>query len=97
MPKVVPPSGLKEVSVTDSRGRQRVYKADRQGFINVSDSVAKQLNKEGIPTASTGGVAQAAGYPCNACGFSSWFRKCSRCGAESTQIEMDGSSSVECN
>lgn len=94
MPKVVPPKGLKEVSVTDKYGRSRIYKADKSGMINVSDSVAKQLKKEGIPEASLTGSIKAEGYPCHECGFSSWFMKCSRCGTTNSSLKTDGGVNV---
>lgn len=94
MPKVVPPTGLKEVSVTDKTGRTKIYKADKSGMINVSESVAKELRKEGIPEASLTGSIRAKGYPCLECGFSSWFTKCSRCGKENSEIMTDGGVNV---
>lgn len=91
MPKMIPPQGLREVSVRTERG-VKVYKADRSGLINVDNPKhAKQMKDEGLGVASLAGTsATGQGYPCSECGFGSWFKKCSRCGHENTRIEMDG-------
>ncbi len=92
MPKVIPPQGLKEVSVRTERGT-KVYRADRSGLINVDNPKhAKQMQHEGLGIASAGGIAHTEGFPCAQCGFGSFFKKCSRCGTINERIEMDGSS-----
>ena len=56
MPRVIPPSGMKEISVTSPSGQQKVYKADKSGLINVSESVAKQLKREGLVGIASAGM-----------------------------------------
>lgn len=90
MGKMIPPQGLREVSVKTERGT-KVYKADRSGLINVDNPKhAAQMKAEGLGVASTGGVADAEGFPCSQCGFGSYFKKCSRCGHENERIMKDG-------
>lgn len=94
MPKMIPPTGLKEVSVKTERGT-KVYRADKSGLINVDNlSHAKQMKHEGMGEASLMGTTQNShlGFTCFACGFGSWFSLCSRCGTQNKRIEMDGSS-----
>ena len=80
MTKMIGPKGMKELSVTTKRGR-KVMRAGKDGLFEVNDSkLAKKLKDEGLGVASLGGVSTAGGYPCKQCGFSSWFKKCSRCG-----------------
>jgi hypothetical protein len=90
MGKMIPPQGLREVSVQTERGT-KVYKADRSGLINVDNPKhAAQMKAEGLGVASAGGVADAEGFPCTQCGFGSYFKKCSRCGHENERIMKDG-------
>lgn len=90
MTKMIPPSGMKELSVTTARG-ERVLKAGKDGLFNVSDpKLAKKLRQEGLGVASLGGTPRAEGYTCTACGFGSWFRKCSRCDHVNGTPERDG-------
>ena len=90
MGKMIPPQGLREVSVQTERGT-KVYKADRSGLINVDNPKhAAQMKAEGLGVASAGGIADTEGFPCSQCGFGSYFRKCSRCGHESERIMKDG-------
>ena len=90
MGKMIPPQGLREVSVKTERGT-KVYKADRSGLINVDNPKhAAQMKAEGLGVASAGGVADAEGFPCSQCGFGSYFKKCSRCGHENERIMKDG-------
>jgi hypothetical protein len=44
MPKVIPPQGLKEVSVRTERGT-KIYKADRSGLINVDNPKHAEANE----------------------------------------------------
>lgn len=80
MTKMIPPTGLKEVSVQTEKGT-KVYKADRSGLISVDNPKhAAQMKHEGLGVASLGGVVRAPGFPCAKCGFSSLFKKCGKCG-----------------
>lgn len=90
MPKLIPPQGLKEVAIKTERGT-KVYRAGRDGLINVENGKhAKQMKDEGLGIASASGVIMGEGFPCSACGFGSWFKKCSRCGVENERIQKDG-------
>lgn len=90
MPKMIPPTGLKEVAVKTERGT-KVYRAGRDGLINVDNPKhARQMKEEGLGLASTSGAMVGEGFPCTACGFGSWFKKCSRCGHENERIMKDG-------
>ena len=91
MTKIIGPKGMRELSVTTSRG-ERVLKAGKDGLFNVTDpKLVKKLKQEGLGEASLGGIPRAEGYTCTACGFGSWFKKCSRCNVVNGEIEMDGS------
>ena len=81
MTKMIPPQGLREVSVKTERGT-KVYRADKSGLINVDNPKhAAQMKAEGLGQAGLGGVPKGnVGYPCKACGFGSFFKQCSRCG-----------------
>jgi len=90
MTKLIPPQGLKEVAVKTERGT-KVYRAGRDGLINVENPKhARQMKEEGLGIASASGVIMGEGYPCSACGFGSWFKKCSRCGHDNERIQKDG-------
>ena len=90
MTKMIPPQGLKEVAVRTERG-EKVYKAGRDGLISVDNPKhAAQMRAEGLGVAGLGGVPRTEGFPCANCGFSSLFKKCSRCGTVNERIEMDG-------
>jgi len=87
---MIPPTGMKELSVTTSNG-ERVLKAGRDGLFEIKDpKLAKKLKQEGLGVASLGGIPRAEGYTCAECGFNSWFRKCSRCGNQNGTPERDG-------
>lgn len=91
MTRMIPPQGLKEVSIRTERGT-KTYRADKSGLINVENPKhAAQMRDEGLGTASAGGIAVCNGFPCTACGFSSFFKKCGRCGHLNERLEMDGS------
>jgi hypothetical protein len=71
----------------------RSYKPNRAGVYTVSDRDAKAMKAEGFFEASLMGATLNAnlGYTCNECGFGSWFKKCGRCGHESsTETNKDG-------
>ena len=71
---------MRELSVKTKHG-ERVLKAGKDGLFNVSDpKLVKKLKAEGLGEASLGGVTTAKGFPCKACGFGSFFKKCSKCG-----------------
>jgi hypothetical protein len=90
MPKMIPPQGLKEVAIKTERGT-KVYKAGRDGLINVENSKhAKQMKHEGLGEASLGSYAGVLGYYCSNCGFNSLFVKCGKCGKENPRVEGDG-------
>lgn len=81
MTRMIPPQGLREVSVRTERGT-KVYKAGRDGLIHVENPKhAAQMKAEGLGQAGIAGVVAAGvGFPCQSCGFGSFFKKCSRCG-----------------
>ena len=80
MSKIIGPKGMKELGVGTKTG-QRVLRAGRDGMFNVTDpKLIKKLKAEGLSEASASGVTTAKGYPCKACGFGSFFKKCSKCG-----------------
>ena len=81
MTKMIGPQGMREIGVNTRRGR-KVIKAGKDGLFDVGDNtkLAKKLKDEGLGVANVGGVARGAGFPCSKCGFSSWFKQCSRCG-----------------
>jgi hypothetical protein len=55
----------------------------RSGMANVSDRDAKAIVAEGGFIPSLAGTSSAGvGYPCQTCGFRSYFRRCSRCKTE---------------
>ena len=80
MGKIIGPKGMRELSVQTDRG-ERVLKAGKDGMFNVSDpKLIRKLKAEGLGEASASGVTNAKGFPCKACGFGSFFKKCSKCG-----------------
>lgn len=80
MSKLIGPKGMRQVSVQTKHG-ERVLNAGKDGMFNVSDpKLVKKLKAEGLGEASAGGVTNAKGFPCKACGFGSFFKQCSKCG-----------------
>ena len=80
MAKFYGPQGMREISV-QTRNGEKVLKAGKDGMFEVNNPrLAKQLKSEGLGQASASGVARADGFPCAKCGFSSFFKKCSKCG-----------------
>ena len=83
MSKMIPPKGLREVSVRTERGT-KTYKAGRDGLINVDNPKhAAQMKHEGLGEANAMGTIRnpsSIGFTCSKCGFGSFFKKCSRCG-----------------
>ena len=91
MTRIIPPQGLREIGIKTKRGT-KVLRTGKDGLFHVNDpKLAKQLKAEGLGVASTSGAIIGDGFPCIACGFGSWFKKCSRCGHENERIERDGS------
>ena len=79
MARMIAPTGVREVAVRTPRGT-RLYRQERSGFIPVDNPTdVSQLKAEGLIEAT--GVPKGKGHPCVSCGFASWFKTCSRCGA----------------
>lgn len=76
---VAPDKPLTQLDVsTESRKFRYVRKND--GTFHVENpNHARQMKAEGFIEASLLGNPKASGFPC-ACGFSSFFAVCSRCG-----------------
>ncbi len=74
-----PGDNCKAVDVPFGRGRR--YEGT---VINVSDPLhVSALRRAGYTVAAVAGApVKAAGFECPACDFASYFRLCSRCGAE---------------
>lgn len=85
--------GVRGVDIKTERGVYK-YNPDRKGTINVENPKhAAQMKAEGFFEASLMGPttnAASLGYTCNECGFGSWFKKCGRCGHESSDPNKDG-------
>ena len=83
MTRIIPPQGLREVSVTTERGT-KTYKANKDGVINVDNPKhAAQMKYEGMGEGNAMGTIRnpsSIGFTCKKCGFGSFFKKCSRCG-----------------
>lgn len=73
-----------EVDISGTHVGTRTLRADAKGFYNVDNQRdAKALEQSGFVQASLMGASKSRqGFTCSACGFGSWFRKCSRCGAD---------------
>ena len=79
MARMIAPTGVREVAVRTPRGT-RLYRQEKSGFIDVdAPRDAAQMRSEGFIEAT--GVPRGKGFPCPHCGFASWFKTCSRCGA----------------
>ena len=90
MPRYVAPDrGVRETVIGGVR-----YNPDRGGLYNVENrSHAEAMKREGFFEASLNPVSsgdQQRGFLCSACGFSGWFRKCGRCGHETSLQPRDG-------
>lgn len=81
---VAPDKGVKETVI----GGKSYYSNGKTGLYTVTNPAHKKAMKaEGFIEASLMGATtnnEHLGYTCSACGFGSWFRKCSRCGQENT-------------
>lgn len=75
MPRLLSPDD--KCAQVDIRGLRYTGKT-----IDVTDPRAiRELKAVGYVQADvSGGPARAKGYRCTACGFASYFRRCSRCG-----------------
>lgn len=92
MSRLVGPTGVQGIDVKTERGVYK-YNKDKKGVINVENKKhAKQMKAEGFFEASLMGATtnMGLGFTCSACGFGSWFKKCSRCGHENERIMKDG-------
>jgi hypothetical protein len=94
MARLVPRDGYaKEVEIKRQSGT-KVLRAGKDGLYrteNPKDIAALKAEgfTEGNLALQTDGDSQR-GYNCMNCGFGSWFRKCSRCGHESSAPKTDG-------
>ena len=94
MGRLVPRDGFaREVEITRQSG-SKVIKAGKDGMYRVDNPKDVQALKaegftEGNLSLHTTGDGDR-GYNCFNCGFGSWFRKCSRCGHESSAPKTDG-------
>jgi hypothetical protein len=78
--KVVPQaSNCREIEVGG-----RVYRRDRKGLFNMPEAAARYtIAQEGGQLPALSGVTRRGiGFRCKACGFGSFLKNCSRCGAE---------------
>jgi hypothetical protein len=86
---VAPDRGVRETVIGGT-----TYNPDRGGIYNVeSRSHGEALKREGFFEASLNPISRgdmSRGFTCTACGFDGWFRKCGRCGVETTDIARDG-------
>lgn len=93
MGRLVGPTGVRGVDVQTERGKYK-YNTNKKGVIEVENkNHAKQMKAEGFFEASLMGAttnSENIGFNCSACGFGSWFKKCSRCGHENERIMKDG-------
>ena len=65
------------------------YTPDKGGVFTVTDRDAKGLVEYGgFIQPDMGMGRRREGYRCQDCGFGSWFRRCSRCGADSCAREI---------
>ena len=91
MTKLIGPKGVTGIDINTSRG-VRKYNQNKKGVIEVRNAKdAKALKAEGFFEASLMGTTNdmSLGYTCNECGFGSWFKKCGRCGHESSAPSRD--------
>lgn len=80
---IAPNDTMREVEIQGARtGYAKRYRWGRDGVVNVeSRAHEKALREAGFTSAGVPG-AVSGGRTCKACGFKSWFVKCSRCGGE---------------
>jgi len=86
---VAPDRGVRETVVGNT-----TYQPSKNGIYAVESSKhADAMKREGFFEASLNPISKddgQKGYCCVECGFNGWFRKCGRCGHESTAIQKDG-------
>lgn len=86
---VAPDRGVKETVIGG-----RKYNPDRSGIYNVDNANhAAAMKREGFFEASLNPYSEGdrgRGFSCVQCGFNGWFRKCGRCGHESSDTQRDG-------
>jgi hypothetical protein len=83
MARMIAPTGMNTLSVTDARGKERVLAKNKDGTFHVNDrKLAKKLRQEGLGVAGLTTATRATGFICDECGFGGFFRKCGRCGHE---------------
>lgn len=86
---VAPDRGVKETVIGG-----RKYNPDKTGIYNVeSKSHGEAMKREGFFEASLNPYSHGdngRGFTCVQCGFNGWFRKCGRCGHESSDTQRDG-------
>jgi hypothetical protein len=85
MTRVIMAEGCREIDIRGvrhyARGGERGYR--QGGSFDVDSSVAGLVVKAGGAIASeAGSTARGIGYRCGSCGFGSFLKRCSRCGAE---------------
>lgn len=80
MARLLPLDGAYSVQVESQRGT-RTYNKRRDGTIEVPESDARALRREGLAIA-VGWHDNARGYACGNCGRRNYFRRCGGCGTE---------------
>jgi len=94
MGKLVPRDGFaREVEIKRQSG-SKLIRAEKSGMYSVDNPKdIKALKAEGFTEGNLASFTSGdteRGYTCIQCGFGSWFRKCSRCGHESSDPKTDG-------
>jgi hypothetical protein len=81
MTKMIPPKGMTSLSIDTPRGQKSKW-VGKDGLLEINDpKLVKKLKQEGLGVASASGVianSSAVGSDCKACGFGSFFKKCSK-------------------
>lgn len=81
---IAPNDTMREVQIQGARtSATRTYRWGKDGTVRVDSAAdAKALREAGFTEAGIGGAGSKGGFVCQACGFHTWFKKCSRCGGE---------------
>jgi len=94
MAKLTPRDGYVKTTDINSQSGVKTYRAGSDGRYEVNNPAhIKALKAEGFTEANLALYESGdgeRGYTCTECGFGSWFRKCSRCGHESSAPKTDG-------
>lgn len=80
MARVLGAEGLVEIDTPSGYRRHR----DKDGTFHLNQRDANALKAIGgyiVPDMGPA-VKRSEGYRCESCGFGSWFKKCSQCGAD---------------